>query len=351
MRILIIKTSALGDIIHSLPVLSYLKQAAPEASIDWVVEEAFQELLSGNPLVNRLFTVAFKRWKNTPLSLSTIQEICKLRSELGSVDYDLVFDLQGNTKSGLICWLTRARQKIGFSREYLQEWPNALFTNIKVPFSVSDRHAVQRYLRVVAAPFTLSPEQQEWFADIHTTSADDFADIDAVGDRPIILFHIGTTWQTKLWHDGGWLGLGQELLRRYPAAIIMFSWGNNEERERCERLAGQLGPRARILPRLTLKQFAALLKKCNLMVGGDTGPLHLAAAAGISTVSFYRCTDGARNGPFGKGHGIVQSPMNCTVCMRKSCEMDQACRESISPEMMLESAVIQLNLQGIEGVR
>lgn len=340
MRILIIKTSSLGDVIHALPVLEYLRQAAPEAVIDWVVDEAFNDLISGNQLVERLLLVAFRRWKKAPFAAQTRHELMAFVKELRQQQYDLVFDLQGNSKSGLVCWLSRSRRKVGFDREHLQEKLNTLFTTEQVSFKSTDRNAVQRYLRVVSAPFSLLPDGLATHSDIATSADDDHAAEQALvsGGNPVILFHTGTTWQTKLWFDKGWLELGQQLLQQYPSAILLFSWGDDEEKERAEQLAVGLGDRACLLPRLSLKQFAAVLKRCDLVIGGDTGPIHLAAAVGTPTVSFYRCTDGLRNGPYGTQHAIIQSPLPCTICMQKQCDQDEDCRRSITPAALLKAA-------------
>jgi heptosyltransferase-1 len=340
MRILIIKTSSLGDIIHALPVLEYLRQAVPGAVIDWVVDEAFSDLVSGNPLVERLLLVAFRRWKKTPFAGKTRQEVMAFVKVLRQQKYDLVFDLQGNSKSGLVCWLSRSRRKIGFDREYLQEKLNTLFTTKQVSFKATDRNAVQRYLRVVSAPFSLLPDGLQTHSDIATSAEDDCAAEKSLvsATSPLILFHTGTTWQTKLWFDDGWQELGLQLLQRYPSVTLVFSWGNDEERERAEGLVLQLGERARLLPLLSLKKFAAVLKRCDLVIGGDTGPVHLAAAVGTSTVSFYRCTDGLRNGPYGMQHAIIQSTLPCSICMRKQCEQDEECRRSITSMSLLKAA-------------
>lgn len=340
MRILIIKTSSLGDVIHALPVLEYLRQAAPGAVIDWGVDEAFSDLVSGNPLIERVLTVAFRRWKKAPFAQRTRKDVLLFAHELRQQHYDLVFDLQGNIKSGLVCRLARADRKIGFSREHLQEKLNTLFTTEQVSFKSTDRNAVQRYLRVVSAPFSLLPDGLVTHSDIVTSAADDgFAErVLSTAGSPLILLHTGTTWQTKLWYEDGWLELGQQLLQQYPSATLVFSWGNAGEKERAERLVFQLGERALLLPPVSLKQFAAVLKRCDLVIGGDTGPVHLAAAVGTPTVSFYRCTDGLRNGPYGTQHAIIQSPLPCTICMRKQCDQDENCRKSITPTALFEAA-------------
>lgn len=336
MRILIIKTSALGDIIHALPLLDYLHQVSPGVRIDWVVEESFLELLSGNPLIDRLITVAFKRWRRSPLARGTMREVGAFRRQLQEREYDLVFDIQGNTKSGLVCWLARSRHKIGFSRDNVQEQLNTLFTDQKVVLHPDDRHATIRYLRIISAPFDVDPAGLTLTSDIHTAQDDEAAGrmLPQTGSGPVLLFHAGTTWQTKLWHESGWIALGRNLLTRYPDATILLSWGSEPEREASLRISRQIGSRAQVLERLTLKRFAALLKRVDCVVGGDTGPVHLAAAVGTATVSLYRCTDGSLNGPKGERHVIVQSPLACTKCLKKTCERNEECIGSITPEMM-----------------
>ena len=334
MRILVIITSALGDIIHALPLLDYLHQVAPGVRIDWVVEEAFLELLSGNPLIDRLIAVAFKRWRKSPFALETLREVGAFRRRLQEREYDLVFDIQGNTKSGLVCWLANSHRKIGFSRENMQEQLNALFTDQKIALNPDDRHASIRYLRIVSAPFGIDPAGLTLTTDIHTADDDEAAGrmVSQTGSGPVLVFHSGTTWQTKLWHESGWIALARDLLAGYPSAAILLSWGNESERETSLRIAQQVCSRARVLERLSLKRFAALLKRVDCVVGGDTGPVHLAAVVGTPTVSFYRCTDGSLNGPRGERHVIVQSPLPCTKCLKKTCERNEECTGSITPE-------------------
>jgi len=338
MRILIIKTSALGDIIHALPLLDYLHQVCPGVRIDWVVEEAFLELLSGNPLLDRLITVAFKRWRKSPLARRSVSEIGAFRGQLQERQYDLVFDIQGNIKSGLVCWLAHSKQKIGFSRNAMQERLNGLFTDQKVELLPDDRHATTRYLRIVSAPFGVDPAGLELTTDIHTALEDEAAVklLPPGSSGPIVLFHAGTTWQTKLWHESGWVALARELLQRHSDATILLSWGNDAEHGMVLRIAQQIGSRVRVLERMSLKRFAALLKRVDCVVGGDTGPVHLAAVVGTATVSFYRCTDGSLNGPKGERHVIVQSPLACTKCLKKSCERNEECIGSITPQALAD---------------
>jgi len=335
MRVLVVKMSALGDIIHALPVLDYLHQVSPGIEVDWVVEEPFRDVLQGNPLINRLHTVRTRVWRKKPFAKATRREIAEVKQALRERDYDLVFDIQGNLKSGLVDWLTGAEQRIGFTREVLQESFNLLFTTRQVPIRPQDRHITDQYLRLVSVSFGRDFKQFSLGSDIHTLPEDDEAAgtlLATLSDGLVFLFHYGTTWQTKFWFEEGWVDLGKRLLENYPESTILLSWGNEAERAAVSDIAARIGTGARVLDRYPLKGFTALLKKVDLVVGGDTGPVHIAAAVGTPTVSLYRASDGKRSGPRGPGHVIVQSPLHCVSCFRTECDKDEQCRRSITVE-------------------
>ncbi|TWJ19285.1 lipopolysaccharide heptosyltransferase I [Geobacter argillaceus] len=338
MRVLIVKTSALGDIIHALPVLDYLHQVVPGIEVDWVVEEPFRDLLAGNPLVSQLHTVRTKVWRRSPFATATRRDIAALKESLRERRYDIVFDIQGNLKSGLIDWLSGGEEVLGFTGDDLQERINLLFTTRHIPLRSQDRHVTDKYLRVVSTPFGRDFRQYELRTDIHTSPEDEQAAealMATLGEGLVFLFHTGTTWQTKFWHQEGWIDLGRQLLAGYPESTVLLSWGNEAERQTVTGLATSIGPGARVTDRYSLKGLAALLKKVDLVVGGDTGPVHLAAAVGTPTVSLYRSSDGNGSGPRGNSHVVIQSPISCTRCFRTKCERDEECRRSITVEMVM----------------
>ena len=338
MRVLIVKVSALGDVVHALPVLDYLHQVAPEVEIDWVVEEANREILEGHPLLRKVHLVKTRAWRRDPFSVNTCREISKVKRELVESRYDITFDLQGNFKSGLITWLSGSDRRYGFDREDVRESLNLIFTNNQVPLRRQDSHVSARALRVVSIPFGRDYTGMRLTSDIFTSPEDDAtaeAFLSTLSDGLVFLFHYGTTWVTKLWSEDGWTELGKLVLSRFPDATILFSWGNGEEHGAVERIAAAIRGNIRILPRMTLKGLCAFLKKIDLVVGGDTGPVHIAAAVGTPTVSFYRATDAKRNGPKGVNHFHVQSPLQCRACLRKECDRDRQCRESITAENIM----------------
>jgi len=335
MRVLIIKTSAMGDIIHALPVLDYLHQVVPGIAIDWAVEEQFRDLLEGNPLLSCLRIMRSRAWRKRPLSADTLSEVQAFRKTLLHERYDIAFDIQGNLKSGVIAWASGARERFGFTSDHLQESLNSLFSMHRIRQREQDDHAGGRYLRIVSAPFDRDYIGMELSSQIHTGPPEDAAAealVKGSGEKPVILFHVGTTWQTKFWSEDGWIELGRRICSGFPHAGILLSWGNEDERLTAGRVAAAIGSRAQLLNRYPLKGIAAILKKVNLVIGGDTGLIHLAAAVGTSTVSYYRASDGSVSGPRGTRHVIVQSPLPCTRCQKTSCDEDTKCRESITPE-------------------
>ena len=337
MRVLIVKTSAMGDILHALPVLSYLHKVKPGIEIDWVVEEAFAGLLAENPLISRLHLVRFKKWKKHPLSIQTLREILQTRSSLAERNYDLVFDIQGNIKSGMITWLTGSDQRLGFTREVTQERLNTFFTNRQIPLREIDRHITDQYLRVASIPFGHDFNGMDLQTTLPVTDENElWADrfVRSLSDGLIFLFHTGTTWQTKFWYEQGWVELGKMLVSAFPESTILFSWGNDSEQQAAQGISEKVGTSAKVLDRMPIERLSALVSRVDMVTGGDTGIVHLAAAAGTPTVSYYRSSDGLRSGPRGDLHRIVQTPLQCSRCFKTSCNKDQQCRESITPQML-----------------
>ncbi len=342
MRVLIVKVSALGDIIHALPVLDYLHRVSPGIEIDWVVEEPFREVLEGNPLITQIHSVRTKIWRKRPFSPQTWKQVALLRKSLRERNYEVVFDIQGNLKSGLISLSAAAETRIGFAREDVRESINLFFTTRQIPLRHLDYHVTEKYLRLVSVPFGKDFREMK-LAPLIVTSPDDDAVaevlLSTLADGLVFLFHCGTSWPTKLWAERHWVELGKALLDRYADSSILFSWGNESERGVAMTIARAIGPGARVIDRYSLKGLAAVMKKVDLVVGGDTGPVHIAAAVGTPTVSFYRATEGKLTGPRGEGHVIVQSPLHCSKCARKQCDKDRECSESITVAAVMKGVV------------
>jgi heptosyltransferase-1 len=347
MRILIVKISALGDVVHALPVLAYIKSAYPEAKIDWLVEEGFAPLLEGHSLLRKVHRLGLKRWRREGLR-AVLSGIKATLTDLRHERYDIVLDLQGNCKSGLFTWLCGAPRRYGFSRSGVREWPNLLATNHKVPLTSADHHISDRSLAVVreafpagsvrplAGPMDVSPKARA-AVDKQLTEL-------GLNGRSLVVFQYGTTWDTKLWPLDCWQELAQQLCREDQLRPVLI-WGNDAELQAAESISRATGGQAVVWPRGTLQELAALLERADLVIGGDTGPIHIAAALETPTVSIFRVTDASRNGPRGSLHIRLQSPMLCSPCLKKECAQDTECGHSISVVQVLNA--VRKQLKGI----
>ncbi len=337
MRVLIVKISALGDVIHALPTLALLKSTDPSIEIDWLVEEGFAPLLEGHSSLRRIHRLGLKRWRRQGW-LAALKGVKKTIAELRRENYDLVLDLQGNSKSGLFTLLSGGALRYGFDRDGVREWPNLFATNRKVSLGADSHHISDRSLAVsraafpgdreiaLAGPMEIQPQAavsvKEQLAAHH------------IDQQPLLVLQYGTTWTTKLWPLDCWQDLVVKLCDQENLRPVLI-WGNEAELEACKEISHASNGRALIWPRGTLPELAALLQRADLVVGGDTGPIHIAAAVGTSTVSLFRVTDATRNGPRGDQHIRLQSPLDCAPCLRKTCSRDEECGHSISVNQVL----------------
>ena len=338
MKILIVKVSALGDVVHALPVLAYLKSVDPRVEIDWLVEQPFAPVLEGHPLIRRVYTLATKSWRKAGGS-APVTGVVRVIRALRREKYDLVLDLQGNSKSGLFTLTSGAPIRVGFARDGVREWPNLLATNRRVVLTPDDHHVAARALALARAGLPGGTENRQAGplpVDFAALSRIENVLIEqGLQDGPLVVLHYGTTWTTKLWSLASWQQLSATLAVEGLRPIL--TWGNAKEHAAACAIAEAGGGSAVIWPRGSLVDLIALLSRVDLVVGADTGPVHIAAAVDTPTVSIYRVTDARRNGPRGDRHICLQVPMDCSPCLRKSCERDAECGESIPSSIVLEA--------------
>ncbi len=331
MKVLIVKVSALGDVVHALPVLAYLKSADPDMQIDWLVEQSFSPFLDDHPLIDNLYRIDTKAWRKSGMrtslqgGLSIIREVRKRR-------YDCVLDLQGNAKSAMFTLTSGAPLRFGFDRGGVRESLNLLATNRKVPLSANDYHVTDRSLAIARTAFPggteiinagpLPVNDDAAMQVVEKLKAENFS------GSPLVVLHYGTTWVTKHWPLASWQALASKLIDEIGIRPVL-TWGNDQELSAVQSIQRACNNRALIWPRGNLKDLTALLARADLVVGSDTGPIHIAAAVGTSTVSIFRVTDPMRNAPRGSKHSHVSAAMDCSGCLRKTCELDTECGLSI----------------------
>jgi heptosyltransferase-1 len=300
-KILIVKVSSLGDVVHATPVVADILAHAPGSQIDWLVEEGFIDLVRTVKGVRRAIPYSLRRWRKGLLKASTWAEIRQFRRELVAEKYDTVIDFQGLIKTawtaswaqGPVTGLANRTDGAGF------EWPVRFFYDRRVPIEPRT-HVVDRSRQLAAAalgyapPLPLSADIDFGFDEGAAAAA--LADYGLNLPVPYVVFAHATSRADKQWPDANWSALGQALVRR--GASLVLPWGNEAERETSERLAREFGGAAFVPPRLSLPAVTGLLGGAAAVVGVDTGVIHIAAALSRPTVELYNFETSWRTGGY-----------------------------------------------------
>ena len=292
MRVLIVKTSSLGDVIHNLPVVGDIQQHFPQAVIDWCVEESFAAIPRLHPGVNEVIPVALRRWKKNLLSMKTWREIQAFRQKIAHHTYDLVLDTQGLLKSALLAGRAQGI-KCGYAADSAREPIAARYYDRTYSVSKS-AHAVNRNRLLAAAAMGYTPDPAINFGLFSPSTV-----IDWLPEAPFVVLLSATSRDDKLWPEAHWISLGQQLKARGFSAIL--PGGNVLERERAARLASAI-PNAIAAPPMTIPELATLLAQAKAVIGVDTGLSHLAVALDTPTVAIYTATDPGLTGVLGSGY-------------------------------------------------
>ena len=289
MRVLLIKTSSLGDVVHALPALTDAQRAIPGIQFDWVVEEGFAEIPAWHPAVAQVIPVAIRRWRKNLLQTLRTGEWRRFKERLRETRYDLVIDAQGLLKSA---WLTRYVKApvAGLDRDSAREPMASRFYDRRYTVP-RDQHALERVRQLFAQALGYALPQA--IGDYGL----DRAQLAAPGEEPYLLFLHGTTWPSKHWPEAYW----RELAERMSAFgwAIRLPWGNAEEKARAERIADGIAG-ASVLPRLNLGGVAKVIAGARACVAVDTGLGHLAAALDVPSISLYGPTLPGRVGAYGR---------------------------------------------------
>lgn len=342
MNILIVKLSAIGDVIHTLPSLTALRKLYPEAHITWVVEEAAAGLVKNHPLLNAVLISRRKSWikylRKGEFS-RPLQEMRAFLRKLRKRPYDLVIDFHGLLKSAVIVLLSGGKRKLGYNS--LQEL-SGLFYNEKIPEDMN-KHAVDRYLdfprflgaKIAKAQFIL-PSDNSAQARIQS-----LLEKYHLENKKFIAVNPVAYWETKLWDDEKFAGLA-DLIKTKLNMEVVFT---GSEKESIEKITTRMQAKAvNLAGETTLPELAYLYQKALLLVTTDSGPMHLAAAVGTPVVALFGPTDPQRTGPYGDGHIIIRSDLPCSPCLRKECPTTK-CMQDILPEQVL--AAIKERLRGL----
>lgn len=332
MRLVIVKLSSIGDVTHTLPAVAALRRALPEARISWIVERRASAVLKDSPVIDELIEVDTRAWRGSLLNRATISEVreklARIRSTNDGESVHAALDFQGLIKSGVFAKATGAKSRIGFETSELREKASRLFLTEQVETS-RFKHVIDKNLalanRVIDSagatrtqnanissvqydfPIAVSPEDERYIEEATGKYASRFA-----------IINPGGGWPTKLWPATLYGQLADWLLSEH-GLVSFVTYGPGEE-SLAQSVASSSRSGAAIILDSTIKQFVALARKATLFIGGDTGPLHLAAASRAPIVGLYGPTSPERNGPFDSRDVTVGRNLWCrTDCHRRSC--------------------------------
>lgn len=335
MNILIVKLSAIGDVIHTLPSLSALRGLYPDAHITWVIEEAASGLVVGHPLLDEVIILRRKNWIKLVKDGKYAEAWQDARSFLANLrgrSYDLVIDFHGLFKSAVVVFLSGGKRKLGY--DSWQEL-SRLFYNEKIPEDMN-KHAADRYLdfprhlgsNIMKAEFIL-PLTQDTRAQ-----AEKLLNRYRLREKQFIAINPIAYWETKLWDNEKFARLG-DLIKKELKLDVVFTGSKKEDAENIVSL--MTGEGINLGGETSLPELAEIYKSAVAVITTDSGPMHLAAAVGTPVIALFGPTNPARTGPYGKDHTIIRADLSCSPCLLKKCPTKQ-CMKDIMPEQVFEEA-------------
>lgn len=327
MKILIVKTSSLGDIVHAFPVLEYLHRRYPKAMIDWVVEKPFVELVQSHPYVNEVFAIQTKKWRRAMTSKETFSQIKSFAKQLRGKSYDMVFDLQGNVKSGLVTKLAKSPVKVGFGWQTVPERPNMLFTNRRYN-PPQGRNIREDYLYLVQSYCGPLDYKEEGIR--LSISLEDQAKIEKILSHPHLIkgpkmmVCIGSNWPNKQLSIATLKAFLKKIREEYLASFI-FIWGTDQEKKDAEDLSTTLSGCSVVIDKLSLPALQNLMSRLDLVIAMDSLPLHLAGTTSTPTYSVFGASLAAKYKPNGPTHQAFQGTCPYGQVFTKRCSRLRTC--------------------------
>lgn len=355
MNILIVKLSAIGDVLHTLPAANALRARYPMAHITWVVEAAAAPLVEGHTALDRVLVSRRKQWAADLLSGSRRQEaVREIRSfirVLRDTRYDLVIDFQQLLKSGAIVALARGGVKAGFGPGMQHMEMSYLFLNRRIPKVSMAHHALSRnlmLLRALGIPASEVVYRLPVDAADHQLVEKALRQAGLTASRRLVAVNPVAQWETKLWPNRRFATLADRLILEYGADIV-FTGGPDDHPVVDDIRSRMNEPALDLTGQTTLKTLAALYRRARLVVSTDTGPMHLSAAVGTPVVAVFGSTAPWRTGPFGPGHAVVRLGPQCSPCFKRVCPRgDHLCMAGLEVDVVLEG-VKRLGMRPIPG--
>lgn len=327
MRILVIRTSALGDVVHALPALAALRRHLPDARIGWVVEQAMAPLLEGHPELDDLLVVSLRAWRRRPFATATLSGVRRFLGELRRFAPEVVIDLMGNHKAGVIGALTLCDRRLGAARTHRREPSSAIWIN--EPVEPAGEHAIERAISLLA-PLGVPAGAADLAGDHLFQDA-----LPPATPERFFLLHPGAGWPNKRYPAELWGEAARRLAEATgvaglvvggPAESDLVAVAQRTSRGALERIDTP-----------DLASLAALLRRADLVLAGDTGPLHLAHSMGTPVLCLMGPTDPSTHGPYGRPESALWHRLPCSFC-HKRLDSPKPCLTLLAPESVAERA-------------
>lgn len=334
-RILLIKPSALGDVVHTLPILVKLRARYPQAQIDWLVTPENADLVRHHPALSNAVLFPRRTFARFGRDWTATRGMLGLLAQLRRTRYDLVVDLHGQARSALFALATGSKHRVGFAKCREGAW---LAYSHRIPVPSMEHHAVDRSLWL--APLLGLDDAPPDFtihlpADIEAKTAARLADL-RLDRKPLAILAPGTVWETKHWPPDRFAEVARHLLADgYGVALI----GAGGDKPRCEVVASACPAVCDLSGRTSLAELVALIRRAALCVTNDSGSMHLAVALGRPVVSVFGPTNPVRTGPYRRPEAVVRADLACSPCYLRTlrrCPHNHRCMTDVSPEMVLD---------------
>ena len=332
-RVLLIKPSSLGDVVQALPVLHALRVRFPRATLAWLISRACCDVLTGHPDLDEAIVFDREQYRLAGELAGPASGFFAFLRRLRRARFDLVVDLQGLLRSGVMGYATGAPRRVGLGQS--REMAGRFYTDV-VPVPTLDTPSVDRYWRVAEAlgvgdtprrfDIALPDEAIQWASERLEALA-----------RPLLVLSPGARWQTKRWPTNRFAVLADRFTSATGGHVVLV--GSRAERPLADRVAtATRQPPLNLAGETDLKQLGAVLAQADLMVTSDSGPMHMAAALGTSVVAIFTCTSPVRAGPYGEGHRVVASQTACAASYQRQCDRHMQCLDDLSVDRVWAAA-------------
>ena len=357
-KILLIKLSAVGDVVHTIPVLNKLRRRYPAAQIDWLVTTPIAELLRHHPAITNVIEFAREEWQS-PWRLTPFANYARLAASLRATGYDLVVDMHGQLRTALLTLATGATVRVGFDRPRPEVWSASdrefpplarkhawqgaregswLAYTHHIPVPTLDVHAVDRYLNV-GPILGLDDGAADFSFPIPVAASARIEQLlrgHGIADTQLLMLAPGTVWETKHWGSGKFAEVARHFMQKGFAATLI---GSRRERAVCSEVA-ELAPGAvNFAGETSLSELAALIRRSTICVTNDSGPMHLAVALGRPVASVFGPTDAIWIGPYRRKNAVLQANLPCSPCYLRQlsrCPHGHACMHDVSARAAIE---------------